>query len=130
MRRRKIRKIRRKGNVLLRYRCYWNAEGVHHELLINKKLIIKKQIHPYGTVEVEEIRKLSDIDTILTIKRLQIFIEKYPQMKIIEEDKNGSFEADILGHSYEGPASSRLYKYLNEILERAYDKAKLIDIKE
>lgn len=123
-------KIRRKGRVSLRYRCYWNAEGFYHEMLIKKRLIIRKLIHPYGTIEAEEIRKLSEIDTFITVRRLQIIIEKYPLMKEIDEDRSGSFEADILGHSYEGPASSRLYKYLNKILERAYDKAKLIEIKE
>ena len=123
-------KIRRKGHVSLRYRSYWNAEGVYHEILINQNLIIKKQIHPYGTIEAEEIRQLSEINTNKTVKKLELIIKKYPQMKNIDEDEKGSFEADIMGHSYLGPASSRLYRYLKNIFEGAYNKAELVEIKE
>lgn len=126
MRRGKI----RRGHVSLRYTCYWNAEGVYHEIVYNKNLIIKKEIHPYGTVESEETRQLTEFNKDKAIRKIERVMKKYPGVDSVDEYRvetpEGTFEIELMGHRYLGSESSRTYIHLEKIFSNLFKKASLI----
>ena len=111
----------------VRYTSHWNAEGISYEMIVDKNTITKIQIHPYGTIDFEEVRKLSESDKNRFVHKITKLIKKYPEADTVSACDEGSFEADLFGHLYYGSGICEFYLALKEIFDEAYESATTID---
>ena len=109
-----------------RYTSHWNAEGLNYELIVDKNTITKVKIHPYGTIDSEEVRKLSVSDKNRFVIRIDKLMKRYPEADKVLAYDEGTFEADLFGHLYYGSGICEFYMALEEIFYEAYESATII----
>ena len=107
----------------VRYTSHWNAEGLSYEMIVDKNTITKKQIHPYGTIDYEETRKLSDSNKNRFVFKISKLIDSYPEADKVSACDDGFFEADLFGHLYSGSGICEFYLVLSDIFLEAYESA-------